>query len=107
MNMSPPILNNIDINVENIAIKNYPNKDFNPDINRDTKIDHDEKLLKSNEIHKETKEINKLLKESKDKECIKKKISKFILTYKKEPYIEEQNINLYNLLYNSIMEDIK
>lgn len=105
MNMSPPILNNIDKNVENITLKNYQNKDFNPDINRDVKNDNDEKLLKSNEKHKDAKEINKLLKECKDYEYIKKKISNFILIYKNEPYIEEQNIKLYNLLYNSIMED--
>ena len=107
MNKSPPILNNIDKNVENNTLKNYSNKDFNPDKIRDTKNDNDEKLLKSNEMYKEEKEINKLLKECKDYEYIKKKISNFILIYQNDPHIEEQNKKLYKLLHNSIIEDIR
>lgn len=107
MNMSPPILNNIDKNIENATIQNQANKNFNPDLNRDVGLTHDSKLIRSNELNKDTKEINILLKECRDYDYIKRKISDFINNYQNEPYIDEQNVKLYNLLYNSIQNDLK
>jgi len=107
MNMSPPILNNIDKNVENISMQNHLNKNFNPDLKRDVQENRDPKLIRANQINNDTKELNKLLKEYKDYEYIKLKISDFIENYEIEPYIDEQNRNLYNVLYNSIINDNK
>ena len=107
MNFSPPILNNIDNNVENIYLKNQMNPNFNPDLNRDGKENTDPKLFRANEINKDTKYINKLLKECRDYEFIKKRIVEFMDNYKCEPYIDEQNIKFYKIIYNSIINDVK
>lgn len=107
MNFSPPILNNIDNNVENIYLKNQINPNFNPDLNRDGKENTDPKLFRANEINKDTKYINKLLKECRDYEFIKKRIVEFMDNYKCEPYIDEQNIKLYKIIYNTIINDYK
>lgn len=103
MNMSPPILNNIDSNVENNLIKYQSDENFMPDIIRDEIEQGDnEKLIVSNEINNKTREINKLLKECKNYDIIKKKISEFNEIYRSSLYIEEENIELYNKILNDM-----
>lgn len=103
MNMSPPILNNIDKNVENMRLNNQSNPNFEPDINRENKNSGDQKLILSNQINKEIKEINRLLKEKREFSKIKQKISDYINKYECEPYIEESNKELYQQINIAIM----
>ena len=95
MYMSPPILNHIDSNIESTQMKYKSNKNFMPDINRDVAEIDNEKLIKSNELNSKTREINKLLKECKDYDYIRKKITEFKEKHNNDPYIENENLGLY------------
>ena len=103
---SPPILNNIDQNIENQ--KNNENKDNSmPDIIRGKSQVCKNNLINSNIYNKDINEINTMLRkleESGDRgselleESIKLKLENFDYKYRRKPIIFEENKTIYKKL---------
>ena len=109
MIFSPQILHNIEKNNEIIKNNMERTGQSMPDLIRGISETYKNDLFKARYLYNEIEEINKMLKDLKEKkkkgikindDPIKLKIIKFKKVYQRDPFIEEENKEIYDNLIN-------